>query len=157
MTSRVQLSLFLSAESAGPVEAARQVLDPVQFNLIPAHVTLCREDELGGITPALLRRRLEVRPATPIVLTFGSPVPFSTHGVLLPCISGEDGFRALRHMILRSDTIKRQRAHITLAHPRNPKAASSGLTVAAALGSGDGHVHNRLPHSTARWLSVAGS
>ena len=136
MATRIQLTLFLSSAAAERVEAVRQVLDPVQFSLIPAHVTLCREDELEGLSPALLQQRLKVSGIGALSLIFGAAEHFSTHGVLLPCISGEEEFRALREAVLGKDAIRLQLPHITLAHPRNPKAPGNNLTAAAALGSG---------------------
>ena len=113
----------------------RQVLDPVQFGLIQAHVTLCRDDELEGLDPAMVQRRLEANGVKPITLAFGQAERFSTHGVLLPCIAGEDEFQALRQLILGSETIRRQPPHITLAHPRNPKSPGNSLAAAANIGA----------------------
>ena len=136
MTTRLQLTLFLAGPGAERVEAVRRTLDPVQLSLIPAHVTLCREDELEGLGPALLRQRLAASGIRPLTLVFGSAQEFSTHGVLLPCISGEEEFRALREVVLGSETIRLQQPHITLAHPRNPKAPGNNLAAAASLASG---------------------
>ena len=111
----------------------RRILDPVQFVLIPAHVTLCREDELEGISPALLQQRLERSEINPLTLAFGPPEDFSTHGVLLPCVSGEEEFRALRQVILGSGATRLQHPHITLAHPRNPKVVRNRLATAQTL------------------------
>ena len=136
MATRVQLTLFLSGPAAERVEAVRRVLDPVQFKLIPAHVTLCREDELEELRPLLLQRRLKASGIGPLNLVFGPAEEFSTHGVLLPCISGEEEFRALREAVLGTTVMRSQQPHITLAHPRNPKAPGNNPTAAAALGSG---------------------
>ena len=57
-----------------------------------------------------------------ITLTFGAPVGFDSHGVLLPCIDGATEFHGLRAAILGSTAIRQHAAHITLAHPRNPRA-----------------------------------
>ena len=109
------------------------MLDPIQFALIPAHVTLCREDELEDLPAETLRQRLAAAPARPVVLTFGAAEPFSTHGILLPCIDGEEGFHALRQLVLGTSTARRASPHITLAHPRNPKAAGNRLAAASTL------------------------
>ena len=136
MTTRIQLTLFVPPPSADAIEAVRRVLDPIQFGLIPAHVTLCREDELQGIDPALLQQRLEAaKEIEALTLAFGAAEEFSTHGVLLPCVSGEKEFRELRQAIFGPGAVRRQQAHITLAHPRNPKAAGNSLAAAQSLGN----------------------
>jgi|GEM_PF-3988953 len=43
---RRHLILFVPAGITASIEALRRFVDPVQHSLIPAHVTLCREDEL---------------------------------------------------------------------------------------------------------------
>lgn len=136
LNSRVQLTLFVPGAAAEKIEVARKSLDPLQFSLIPAHVTLCREDEIVGLQSAVVQGRLSVREARPISLTFGAPESFSTHGILLPCILGEKEFQALRRLVLGSTTVRRQPPHITLAHPRNPKAAGNSLAAASALEAG---------------------
>ncbi len=119
---RRQLTLFVSDPARATLEAIRARLDPVQHRLIPAHVTLCREDELAAYSVDELGARCrEVRPA-PITLTFGAPEPFDGHGVLLPCIAGQPEFQRLRVALLGTDQIRAHRPHITLAHPRNPRA-----------------------------------
>ena len=136
VNSRVQLTLFVAGCPAARIEEVRRSLDPVQFGLVAAHVTLCREDELEGLNTAILQRRLSGPEARPITLTFGAPEPFSTHGILLPCVSGEESFQALRRLILGSATVRRQAPHITLAHPRNPKSAGNSLAAASGLREG---------------------
>jgi hypothetical protein len=43
---RKQLSMYDPSGAAQDIEAVRKVVDPIQNSLIPAHITLCREDEL---------------------------------------------------------------------------------------------------------------
>jgi 2'-5' RNA ligase len=117
---RKQLSLYVPADAAKEIEAVRKIVDPIQSNLIPAHITLCREDELHELST--IKARLAYIPLKPITLRFGKPEIFSGHGLLLNCIGGEDEFRLLREYLLASKSIKNQRPHITLAHPRNPKS-----------------------------------
>jgi 2'-5' RNA ligase len=117
---RKQLSLYVPANAAKEIEAVRKIVDPIQSNLIPAHITLCREDELHELST--IKARLAHIPVKPITLRFGKPEIFSAHGLLLNCIDGEGDFRLLREYLLASKNIKNQRPHITLAHPRNPKA-----------------------------------
>lgn len=133
MVIRRQLTLFVPAGLATAIEAVRRRLDPVQHRLIAAHVTLCREDELAAWTDAGLSARLADLRLSRIALRFGAPETFSGHGVLLPCIDGEDGFRELRERILGTTDIPRQSPHITLAHPRNPRAAGNQPGGAATL------------------------
>ncbi len=128
---RRQLSLYVPGTSATELEAVRRIVDPVQSGLIPAHVTLCREDEIDALSSAELSRRLAG--AERITLRFGEPEVFSSHGILLPCIGGTAEFQALRECILGSPAIRRQEAHITLAHPRNPKAPGNSLSAASRV------------------------
>ncbi len=128
---RRQLSLYVQGVLSQAIEDVRAMVDPVQHRLIPAHVTLCREDELLGLTG--LEGRLASLPLAPITLTFGRPLVFSGHGLLLPCIQGEPEFRALREYILGSKSIKDHKPHMTLAHPRNPRSAGNSLATALRL------------------------
>jgi 2'-5' RNA ligase len=116
---RRQLTLFVPPTAAGSIEALRATLDPVQHRLIPAHVTLCREDELARHAGDGWRERCT---AAPITLTFGAAVPFSGHGVMLPCIAGQPAFHALRVQVLGETATRQHEPHLTLAHPRNPRA-----------------------------------
>ena len=117
---RLQLTLFVPDDVAAVLEPIRQRLDPVQQGLIGSHVTLCREDELAE-SPLAVLHGVAQRPMA-ITLTFGAPVGFDSHGVLLPCIDGATEFHGLRAAILGSTAIRQHAAHITLAHPRNPRA-----------------------------------
>lgn len=133
MTTRIQLSMYVPEPEAGVLEAVRRKLDPVQSSLIPAHVTLCRENELAFVGPEELNSRLTDAHANSVTLHFGRPEPFHEHGILLPCIAGEQEFRALREQVLGTRAIRLQSPHITLAHPRNPKAAGNSLANANVL------------------------
>lgn len=128
---RKQLSLYVPAEAAREIEVVRELVDPIQHNLIPAHITLCREDELHEL--AAIKARLAHVSLKPITLRFGTPEIFSGHGLLLNCIDGEDEFRSLREYLLASKNIKNQRPHITLAHPRNPKSPGNSLSNTSRL------------------------
>ncbi|MBK9709413.1 MAG: hypothetical protein IPO77_21220 [Acidobacteria bacterium] len=122
MNIRIQLSLFVPAHQRDLVESVRRLLDPVQASLIPAHVTLCREDELVNLTSIELAARLGATEATPLKLVFGAPEVFQGHGVLLPCVGGAAEFQRLRRWVLGNISARSHPPHITLAHPRNPKA-----------------------------------
>lgn len=132
-TTRTQLSMYVPASAAAELESVRRILDPVQCDLIPAHVTLCREDELASLGRAELGARLADGGARAITLQFGRAVAFDGHGILLPCIAGEQAFIALRRHVLGSRTIRRQAPHITLAHPRNPRSPGNSLLTATRL------------------------
>jgi len=129
----MQLSMYVPRPDAAQLEAVRQVLDPVQHRLIPAHVTLCREDELLGLRLEDIASRVAGFFVQRVELRFGPPVSFDGHGILLPCVSGELEFRELREHVLGTTSVRRQAPHITLAHPRNPKAPGNDLAAARAL------------------------
>ena len=129
--TRTQLSLFVPAREAALLDALRRRLDPVQASLIPAHVTLCRGQELEGIAPSDLAPRLEA--ARAITLGFGAPVEFDGHGILLPCTAGESDFAALRERLLGSRDLRRQVPHLTLAHPRNPREPGDRRAILTTL------------------------
>lgn len=133
---RRQLSLYVPEASAAAIEAVRRVVDPVQSRLIPAHVTLCREDELAQVVDADLVARLTDVRGGPFTLRFGPPRLFSGHGMLLDCLDGESQFVALRAHLLGTADIRRLKPHITLAHPRNAKDAGASLADAACLSRG---------------------
>lgn len=139
---RRQLSLYASGGDTAVIERLRERLDPVQFALIPAHVTLCREEDLADVDEVGLDQRL--RGARRLALRFGAAQSFSTHGILLPCIEGEAEFQALRACALGRLVTRTQSPHITLAHPRNPKAPDNRPEVAASLGAGRRCEFNRV-------------
>jgi hypothetical protein len=136
MKSRTQLTLFVPEAAATDVEAVRRLLDPVQASLIRAHVTLCREDELAGLGSAEVEARVRAFESGALSLRFGPPESFYEHGVLLPCVEGQEEFQALRRWVLSASVVKPHAAHITLAHPRNPRAAGNTPENAALLARG---------------------
>jgi 2'-5' RNA ligase len=125
--------MFVPNDAAVDFEKLRRTLDPVQSLLIPAHVTLCREDELNQMSESQLRVRLSQVRLKPVTLRFGRPETFDGHGILLNCIGGANDFRLLREHVLDSTTIMEHRPHITLAHPRNPKSCGDSLANASTL------------------------
>ncbi|HWT14899.1 MAG TPA: 2'-5' RNA ligase family protein [Patescibacteria group bacterium] len=134
MRIRRQLSLYAPDPQRAAIDAVRALLDPVQHALISAHVTLCREDELAAIDDAALA--VHIAHAAPITLRFGAPQRFDGHGVLMPCVTGEADFHALRQRVLARDDVRRASPHLTLAHPRNPIAPGNDLANAATLQDG---------------------
>lgn len=130
---RRQLTLFVPPSVSTILEPIRHLLDPVQAELIRAHVTLCREDELEGVSFGDVRERLRRQVMTELCLQFGPARTFSSHGVLLPCVGGEAQFHQLRVAALGRDDIRMADAHITLAHPRNPRAPANTAARIALL------------------------
>lgn len=109
------------------------MLDPVQHALIAAHLTLGREDELDDV--AGLHDRLRDAPPPPLELTFGPAESSTGHGVLLPCTSGAGDFAALRAAVLDRHDLRIAHPHLTLAHPRNPRAPGNDIALAHQLPS----------------------
>ncbi len=110
---RRQVSLFLRDRI--DIESLRLRYNPIQAQLIPPHVTLCREDELTDWDT--IRSRLETLCPFEITLEFGAPVR-EDHFVYLPVREGQDDFHAFRCAIL-DEGARRQTPHLTLIHPRN--------------------------------------
>lgn len=129
MMSRDQLTLFVEPPERGPLDELRARLDPVQHDLIAAHVTLCREDELAGLSDELIAQRLMNWRGGELRLTFGRAEVFQGHGILLPCVNGANQFHELRQQILDRRDVRHAEPHLTLAHPRNPRAAGNDLAV----------------------------
>lgn len=130
-TRRHQLTLFVPAGAEPRLEPLRQQADPVQFALIAAHVTLCREDEIAELTWSVVCDRLAR--AAPLTLTFGPAQRFGGHGILLPCLEGAAAFQALRVQALGTSAIREPEAHLTVAHPRNPRAPGNEDALLGAL------------------------
>jgi len=124
---RQQLTLFAPEPIAGVLNALRAQLDPVQHGLIGAHVTLGRDAETAELDAVAFAARFAPARDGPIALTFGAADVFDGHGLRVPCIAGEPAFAALRARLLGGAAIRRETPHITLAHPRNPKAEGSAL------------------------------
>jgi hypothetical protein len=122
---RRQLSLFVPASSALALERVRYVVDPIQRAMIPAHVTLCREEEIAGLAAEQIKHRLSGCGA--LTLSFAGPEFFCGHGIWLPCIGGQTDFDLLRRRVIAVAQVPDAAAHITLAHPRNPKAEGNSL------------------------------
>lgn len=141
MTARVrrQLSLFLPQPARGIVDRVRARVDPVQHRLIPAHVTLCREDEVGP--GAIVEQLIRSLVGRSVVLRFSAPERFQGHGILLGAVGDAEAFHDLRRRILgatggRVGDLPRPHPHITLAHPRNARAPGNSLKHTASLAGG---------------------
>jgi hypothetical protein len=131
--TRRQLTLFVQSREAPLIEHVRALVDPVQFGLIAAHVTLCREDEIRALRPETLSLHIRSLALETLRLVFGGPQSMDGHGVLLPCRDGEAAFQQLRSAILAPAIPRHMHPHITLAHPRNPHAAGNTPTAFAVF------------------------
>lgn len=132
---RRQLTLFAPVDVSLVLNRLREKLDPIQAALISAHVTLCREDEIAGISLADLQQRIALWRGGAVSLSFGPPQRFSgdgRHGIFLPCVAGCAQYQLLRECLVRDGSARRPEPHLTLAHPRNPIA--EGNTDAAMAG-----------------------
>lgn len=122
--TRRQLSLLVPEAERSVIEPIRQRLDPIQHSLIPAHVTLCRDNELPE--PRDLTRRLRRLEHFAVTLGFDQPIELPDGCVLLRATTGADEFQALRRSILGADA-SLGGAHLTLLHPRNATGALHDL------------------------------
>jgi 2'-5' RNA ligase len=111
--NRRQASLFLPDQFQ--IESVRFRHNPAQARLIPAHVTLCREDEVADWDA--FRARLASLCPFEITLGFGVPVRENDF-VYLPVCEGQDSFQEFRCAILAKDA-RKQTPHVTIIHPRN--------------------------------------
>jgi hypothetical protein len=130
---RRQLTLFVDEPWRSRLQQHRVVLDPVQAALIPAHVTLCRDDEVASLDEATFVKRVAAWPHGPLDLSFGAAQRVEGHGVLLRCVHGAGVFHTLRQWLLHDVEARGLGAHLTLAHPRNPRAVGNTDEVLAAV------------------------
>jgi len=128
---RLQLSLYVAEPEARAVESLRARLDPLQQALIPAHLTLGRDSDIDMRPGADWLERVADLRESALRLRFGAAEAFHEHGILLRCVGGADRFDALRARLLGPAALPLA-PHITLAHPRNPKAPGNSLDWALA-------------------------
>jgi 2'-5' RNA ligase len=122
---RWQLTLFVAETESEQIEKVRRHYNPLQYALIPAHITLCREDELlqmERITEnigALSQENLQLFPDVPTRFDNGK-------GVYLPMKNVAD-FEALRKVVLAEviPNPRQQLPHLTLMHPRNSRCTDA--------------------------------
>lgn len=116
---RKQLTLFIHQPN-GVIEKIRREFNPVQYHLIAAHVTLCREDEIEPMA-ATIKRLKTISLPKPLQLQFTTAKRFANgKGVFIPTVGHNHQFVALRKEVLgQSELIKEQIPHITLMHPGN--------------------------------------
>ena len=118
MASRRQATLYLPPPHAAAIDKLRLAYNPVQHDLIRAHVTLLREDEVQDWDEVACR--LKTCPPIAVTLAFGAPVR-DGNLVYLPAIDSTATFDHLRATLLsRAEAVVRKHEpHITLIHPRN--------------------------------------
>ena len=118
--TRQQLTLFLKGNESESIEFIRQKFNPVQFGLIKAHITLCREDEITNIEA--VQGNLRKLTMETFALETGKASRFSKgKGVYITMLDREGLFRRLRKEVLHdiNSQPREHEAHITLMHPRN--------------------------------------
>ena len=126
---RLQLSLYVAPPEGRLVDLLRAELDPLQHELIPAHVTLGRDGDIDTRAGGSWEERIATLREPALRLRFGEPEPFHEHGILLRCTEGAEGFNALRERVLGHAALPLV-PHLTLAHPRNPRAPGNSLATA---------------------------
>lgn len=117
--ARRQLSLFLR-NNFEIIENIRAKYNPVQHDLIAAHVTLCREDEIEQLEQ-IIENIKAIKLGKPISIQFGAVERFDEgKGVFIPAKGENIAYFELRKLVLgASELSKEQQPHITLIHPRN--------------------------------------
>jgi hypothetical protein len=119
---RRQLTLFPEPADVQIIEQIRKEFNPLQFELIKAHVTLCREDEIENLEQVLSNLLLLIQTQQKIYIEFGKVARFDNgKGLFLPATNNNKQFENLRRQVLSglSDNPGKQQAHITLMHPGN--------------------------------------
>jgi len=124
---RRQLSLFVAEPESAELDALRARADPVQHALIPAHVTLVRDEDVDDWSA--VRARLEALAPLRLELELGPPRPMEGGGAFLPVVGPSAAFDELRARLLlgQRGEARAQTPHLTLLHPRN--RARWGLTL----------------------------
>lgn len=116
---RRQLTLFLPEACSEVIEKIRQHYNPVQYSLIKAHLTLCREDEIENLSQVLHTLSQLKEPS--FSMQFQGATRFEQgKGVWLQA-KDAIAFNSLRKKVLHSVIAEpgEQIPHITLLHPRN--------------------------------------
>lgn len=119
---RRQLTLFPEPNETVSIEQIRQEFNPKQFEIIQAHVTLCREDEIENLEKIISNLNLLLHTQQNIFIEFDKVARFDNgKGLFLPATIEQEEFDYLRRQILNGlyDNPRIQKPHITLMHPRN--------------------------------------
>ncbi|MCC6512140.1 MAG: hypothetical protein IT423_23790 [Pirellulaceae bacterium] len=114
---RRQATLFFN-NAPTALTHCRYQYNRIQADLIAAHVTLCREDEV--VDWSAFEQRVASIGQVHLEMKFGRPVR-DGNSVLLPAIEGVEAFGALRRTLLSDGTSEPRpmNAHVTIIHPRN--------------------------------------
>ena len=123
---RIQLTLFINENDSEIIESVRKEFNPLQYELIKSHVTLCREDELLSIEKII--ENLENLHYPIFTIEFSRPLRFSEgKGIMIPNMGDNEPFQKLREIILKGiiDNPRKPTPHITLMHPRNSTCTDS--------------------------------
>lgn len=118
--TRRQVTLFIGNQ-AKVIEHIRAEFNPIQFRLIPAHVTLCREDEIEALENLMANLKSN-KWSKPLKIEFNQIERFANDkGVFMPAKSHNPEFDKLRENVLKGSNYLpgKQQAHVTLMHPRN--------------------------------------
>ena len=116
------MTLFVSPNDSIAIEKIRQEFNPLQFEIIKAHVTLCREDEIERLEQVVSNLVRLTKKRKSISIDFDKVARFDNgKGLFLPATNDNSEFDDLRKQVLSGiiDNPRRQEAHITLMHPRN--------------------------------------
>jgi 2'-5' RNA ligase len=108
------------------IEDLRIRFNPLQAQLIPAHVTLCREDEVDDWMA--LQTRIQAQLPIALTLSFGPPVR-DGNLAFLPATEGIEHIDDLRHRLLDNGIMRprKQTPHVTIIHPRNERCTDAVL------------------------------
>ena len=115
---RRQASLYLDSPH---LETQRLRHNPIQARLIPAHVTLCREDEVDDWVA--FAATLNSLSPFELSLGFGTPIR-ENNFVFLPVRDGLADFHEFRRLLLTHEP-RVHTPHVTLIHPRNGECTDS--------------------------------
>lgn len=118
--TRRQLTLFIPGQNEA-IEKIRAEFNPEQYDLISAHVTLCREDEIEQIEKVIENIK-SISLDKPVRIKFNPPERFENgKGVYIPAKRDNPDFYELRKAILNglNEFPGKPLPHITLMHPRN--------------------------------------
>jgi 2'-5' RNA ligase len=125
--TRRQLTLFIRERDKETIEKIRKRYNPIQYQLISAHVTLCREDEIAPLD-MVIENMKSFKIDCPLKITFDPVDRFEGgSGVWLPASTENQSFHALRKQILSGikDTPRPHQPHLTIMHPRNSTCTDS--------------------------------
>lgn len=117
---RRQLSLFIDPKDAETIEQVRREFNPKQFEIIKAHVTLCREDEIQDLEK--VKSNLLLLTQAAFNIKFEKISRFDQgKGLFIPAITNNEEFDKLRRQVLTGliDNPRKHTPHITLMHSRN--------------------------------------